>query len=80
MREIPKHSCETANNVIFLTYAIHVLGMKARLQDMNDAKWGIEELLCVPTPLKLWLESGFQVCTAHLRKGWRSTKVTFTAI
>jgi hypothetical protein len=80
MREFLKHSYEIASNVVFLTFTTHVLGMKARLQDMNDARWGIKELLCVPTPPKPWPQSGFQVCAAHLRKGWRSTKVTFTAI
>jgi hypothetical protein len=80
MREFLRHGFRIANNVVFLTFAAHVLGMKARLQDMNDAKWGIKELLCVPTPPKPWPQSGFQVCAAHLRKGWRSTKVTFTTI
>jgi hypothetical protein len=80
MREFLKHSYEIASNVVFLTFTAHVLGMKARLQDMNDARWGIKELLCVPTPPKPWPQSGFQVCAAHLRKGWRSTKVTFTTI
>ena len=35
-------SYDIANNVVFLTFSTHVLGMKARLQDMNDAnltKW-----------------------------------------
>ena len=50
MREFLKHSYEIASNVVFLTFTTHVLGMKARLQDMNDARWGIKELLCVPTP------------------------------
>jgi hypothetical protein len=80
MREFLKHSYEIANNVVFLTFTTHILGMRARLQDINEAKWGIKELLCVQTPPKPWPRSGFQVCAAHLRKGWRSTKVTFTAI
>jgi hypothetical protein len=40
MRAFLKHGYEIANNVVFLTFTAHVLGMKARLQDMNDAKMG----------------------------------------
>jgi hypothetical protein len=35
LRAFLKHSYEIANNVVFLTFTAHVLGMKARLQDMN---------------------------------------------
>jgi hypothetical protein len=80
MREFLKHSYEIANNVVFLTFTTRVLGMKARLEDMSDAKWGIKELLCVPTPPKPWPQSGFSSVRAPFKKSWRSTKVTFTAI
>jgi hypothetical protein len=33
MREFLRHGYEIANNVVFLTFTAHVLGMKARLQE-----------------------------------------------
>jgi hypothetical protein len=35
LRAFLKHSYEIANNVVFLAFTADVLGMKARLQDMN---------------------------------------------
>jgi hypothetical protein len=55
MREFLKHGYEIANNLVFLTFTTHVLGMKARLQDMSDAKWGVKELLLTPTAQPLVL-------------------------
>lgn len=71
-RAFLKHSMKLADNVIFLAPTNH-FWLKARLRDIEEADFGIKEILLVDTPKKEtgWPQSGFQLSVNYLQRGWR---------
>jgi hypothetical protein len=60
---------ECSNNVVFLCL-VNAFFMKARLRDMEEAGFGIREILFVPTPPKPWPQTGFSLGAVHIQRGW----------
>lgn len=57
-------------NIVFLCPLNHIVGLKARLRDMQDSRYGIKEIILVDTP-KEFPQSGFQWAITHIKSGYR---------
>ncbi len=74
LRTFTRHAMRVSENIVWLAPLTN-LTTKARLRDLQEAGFGIAELLFVDTP-KSWPQSGFQIVAAHLKKGYtRNWKV-----
>lgn len=62
------HSMAVADNVVFLSL-VNAFFMRARVEDMQRAGFGIVEILMLPTPAKPWPQTGFQLGATHIRRG-----------
>jgi len=71
-----KRSMEVSDNVIFLCL-VNAFFMKARMRDMEEAGFGMKEILFVPTPEKPWPQTGFALGAVHAKRGY-SGPVTFS--
>ena len=60
---------ELANDIVFLITINH-LWTKARLRDINEAGFGIKEIMMVNTP-KEFPPIGFQLGAIHLQRKWK---------
>ena len=69
MRKFIQHSMEIADNIVFLS-SINHLWLKARLRDINEANFGIAEIILLDTP-KTFPSSGFQIGCFHLKKNYK---------
>lgn len=69
LRAFLQHSMMLADNIVFLC-PTNALLLKARYRDMQQAKFGIVEILTVPTPPLPWPQSGFLLGAHWLRRGW----------
>ena len=67
LRDFTRHAMRIAPNVVWLAPLTN-LTTKARLRDLDEAGFGIAELVLIDTP-KDWPQSGFQLVAAWLRKG-----------
>jgi len=67
-RKFLQHSMEISTNVVFLCL-INAIWMKARLKDIQSAKFGIKEILPIDTP-ETWPKFGLQVGVIWLQKLW----------
>ena len=56
-------------NIVFLCPTNHILGLKARLNDMRNEQYGIKEIIMIDTP-KEFPQSGFQWSVNHIQKEW----------
>ena len=65
-------------NIVFLCPTNHILGLKARLKDMQDAKYGIKEIILIDTP-KEFPQSGFQWSVNHIKLGYKGD-IKLTAV
>ena len=65
-----QHSYEIADDVVVLITTLHVLGLRARLRDIDEAGFGIREVLLCTSPPAPWPQSGFQLAAIHLSRGW----------
>ena len=63
------HAMRSAENVVYLVTVNHFF-TKARVRDMDEACFGLVEILYVDTPPKPWPQSGFQVAAVHIRRGY----------
>ncbi len=68
LRTFTRHAMRVSENIVWLAPLTN-LTTKARLRDLEEAGFGIAELLFVDTP-KSWPQSGFQIVAAHLKKGY----------
>ncbi|WP_078599777.1 helix-turn-helix transcriptional regulator [Thioclava sp. DLFJ4-1] len=68
LRTFTRHAMRVSENIVWLAPLTN-LTTKARLRDLQEAGFGIAELLFVDTP-KSWPQSGFQIVAAHLKKGY----------
>ena len=68
-RQFAKHAYEVSDNVVFLITVNHVLGLRARLRDMENAGFAIKEVVLCDTPDKPWPQSGFQLGAVHFQRG-----------
>lgn len=68
-RAFNRRAMEVADNVVWLTPINH-LWLKARLRDIDEAGFGVREILRVPTPAKPWPQSGFAIGAIHLQRGY----------
>jgi len=77
LRTFTRHAMQVSENIVWLAPLTN-LTTKARLRDLEEAGFGIAELLFVDTP-KSWPQSGFQIVAAHLKKGyaghWKVTQL-----
>ena len=77
LRDFSRHAMRIAPNIVWLAPLTN-LTTKARLRDLNEAGFGIAELVLIDTP-KDWPQSGFQLVAALLRKGhsggWSVTRL-----
>ena len=67
LRDFSRHAMRIAPNIVWLAPLTN-LTTKARLRDLDEAGFGIAELVLIDTP-KGWPQSGFQLVAAWLRKG-----------
>ena len=67
LRDFTRHAMRIAPNVVWLAPLTN-LTTKARLRDLDEAGFGIAELVLIDTP-KDWPQSGFQLVAAWLRNG-----------
>lgn len=74
MREVLTHCYELADNVVLLVPVVHLLGLRARVEDMMDsADFYLAEVVRCDHP-KTWPPSGFQVAICYLKRGKGTTK------
>ena len=69
LRSFLRHSMELADNIVFLCL-INAFWMKARLRDIEQAGFGIKEILRVPQPAKPWPQTGMELGATYLQKGY----------
>jgi hypothetical protein len=69
MRKFIQKAMEVSDNIVFLTTINH-LWLKARLRDIDQAGFGIKEIVLCETPLT-FPQSGFQIGCFHLQKGYK---------
>lgn len=67
-RKFLQHSMAVSENVVFLSL-LNAFFMRARVRDMQQAGFGIVEILLLPTPPLPWPQTGFQLAATHIRKG-----------
>ena len=67
-RSFLDHAMKVADNVVFLSL-VNAFFMRARVEDMRRAGFGIVEILMLPTPPKPWPQTGFQLGATHIRHG-----------
>ena len=67
LRDFSRHAMRIAPNIVWLVPLTN-LTTRARLSDLDEAGFGIAELVLIDTP-KDWPQSGFQLVAAWLRKG-----------
>ncbi|MTH33572.1 MULTISPECIES: helix-turn-helix transcriptional regulator [Paracoccus] len=77
LRDFTRHAMRIAPNIVWLAPLTN-LTTKARLRDLDEAGFGIAELVLIDTPND-WPQSGFQLVAAWLRKGhsggWSVTRL-----
>lgn len=66
-KEFLSHSCDIANDIIFLCTINHFM-TKARMRILKEKGFHIYEIHGVKTPGKPWPLSGFQLAAIHLRR------------
>lgn len=71
IRSFSLHAMALATNIVWVA-PITNLATKARLRDLDHHGFGIAELAFLETP-KGWPQSGFQLCAAHIKKGYRGS-------
>ena len=69
LRAFLKRSMEVSDNVVFLCL-VNAFFMKARMHDMQEAGFGMKEILFVPTPEKPWPQTGFALGAVHVKRGY----------
>jgi hypothetical protein len=69
IRPFLQHAMRVADNVVFLLTINHVW-TKARIRDVQEAGFGIREIVLVDMPAT-FPQSGFQLGAVHFRRGWR---------
>lgn len=69
LRAFLSKSMQVADNVVFLCL-VNAFFMKARQRDMQEAGFGMKEILFVPTPPKPWPQTGFSLGAVHIQRGW----------
>jgi hypothetical protein len=70
MRAFLKQAYLLADNIIFLVSVNHVIALRARLRDMENAGFGISEIVLCDTP-KDWPQSGFQLGASYIKRGYK---------
>lgn len=75
-RAFLRHSMEVADNIVFLSL-LNAWFMRARVQDMRTAGFGLVEALMLDTPPRPWPQTGFQLAAVHARRG-HSGPMTFS--
>lgn len=71
VRPFLKRAMEVSDHVVFLCL-VNAIFMKARLRDIEEAGFGLREVLLVPTPAKStgWPQCGFALGAVHLERGY----------
>ena len=67
LRAFLKKSMELADNIIFLCPVNHILGLKARKRDINEAGFFVREVCRVDKPIE-WPSSGFEYAAIYLSR------------
>lgn len=75
-RKFLEHSMNIADNIVFLITINH-MWTKARIRMIQNASFGIKEILLLNTPNN-FPQSGFQLGAIHLQKGY-SGNIIFAA-
>jgi len=77
MRKFMQKSMEVADNIVFLTTINH-LWLKARIRDIENANFGIKEILLCDTPTS-FPQSGFQIGCFYLKRNYTGN-ITLTKL
>jgi len=64
-----QHSMKLADNIVFLMTVNHLF-TRARIRDVNEAKFGIKEILLLDMP-KEFPQSGFQLGAIYLKRSYK---------
>ena len=70
-RNFCKHSYKIANNIAYLITINHDIALKARLNDMEAAGFGIKEIILVDAPKTNWPQMGFQLGICWKQRGYK---------
>lgn len=70
LRAFLRKSMEVSDNIVFLCL-VNAFFMKARQRDMQEAGFGMKEILFVPTPPKPWPQTGFSLGAVHIERGYK---------
>ena len=73
------HSYELSNNIVFLMSINAILGLKARIRDMQEHGFAIKEIYMIKTP-KVWPSTGMQAAAIHFKKGWKEGMILSKAL
>jgi len=65
-----------ADNIVTLTTINHCLCLKARLRDIKEAGYYIQEVLMLDTP-KEFPQSGFQLGAIHISKNKKDIRISY---
>jgi len=68
MRKFLQHCYNISDNIVLLVPLNHIIGLKARINDMRYSGFGIKEVLLIKTP-KSFPQSGFQFSVVYIKKG-----------
>lgn len=68
-RPFLNRAMEFSDNVVFLCL-VNAWFMKARWRDVQQAGFGMKEILMVDTPAPPWPQAGFQLGAGHIQRGW----------
>lgn len=68
--EFIAHGMKISDNIVYLAVINHFVTRK-RLRDIYLGGFGIKEIRLHSTPPLPWTQSGFQVCSCHLKRGHR---------
>jgi hypothetical protein len=78
LRPFLKRSMEVSDNIVFLCL-VNAFFMKARLRDIEEAGFGLKEILLVPQPPPPWPATGFALGATHLQREYRG-KITLSKL
>lgn len=69
-RAFLQRAMKVSDNVVFLSL-VNAFWMKARLRDVEEAGFGIKEILLVKQPPLPWPQTGFALGAVYLQREWK---------
>ena len=70
-RKFAQHSYTLADNIAYLITINHDIALRARLNDMESAGFGIKEIILLEAPKTNWPQMGFQLGVCWKQRGYK---------